>query len=102
MKLVHIETIVNKTRFSPCVVDYYAVFHKQIEGYDSCNLSMTAGLYKTKSFNEALKGSTSIPPLKQETLLELIKSLEMTVTGVIIVVPENYDIQIKDKEIVIN
>ena len=101
MKLIHIELIVGKTKFSSVVINHYAVFHKQIGGYDSPNLSMMTG-DKTESFFKALEGSVSIPPLKKEILVDLINSLEKTLTGKIVIVPEDYDIKVNEKEIVIN
>lgn len=101
MKLVHVETILGKTtKFSSVVIVNCAVFLLLENGeYDSCNLSMVT-TNKTASFSEALKESTSIPPLNKETLNVVINSLEKTITGVIVIVPENDDLK-KRKEIVI-
>ena len=99
MKLIHIETIVGKIQFSSVVINHYAVFHKEGESYDSPNLSMMTG-DKTNSFTEAVKESTSVPPLNNQTLFDLITNIEKTITGKIVIIPEDYDI--KANEIVIN
>ena len=101
MKLIHVETIVGKIQFSSVVINHYAVFHKEGESYDSPNLSMMTG-DKTNSFTEAVKESTSVPPLNNQTLFDLITNIEKTITGKIVIVPEDYDIKVNEKEIVIN